>query len=335
MFAFDLPWALALWPLPVLFFWVLPAYRDQSEAVRAPFFARLVDITGAEPTPGAVVVTKNRYQKANVALTWSLIVVALAQPVWVDDAITREVAARDMLLMVDLSGSMEAEDFVNAAGERMTRLAAVKQVVDEFISRREGDRLALAVFGTAAFPQASFTEDREVIRSLLAELEPRMAGPQTMIGDVIGLAVRLFEASEKTNKVGILLTDGNDTGSKMPVAKAAAIAAENGITLHAIAMGDPETVGEQALDVTSLEQIAARTQGRFFLALDREALQGIYAELDRLEPDLRQTISYRPKRSLFHYPLGAVILLGMVLGLVMTYGKVPAVMQTKKLQRDG
>lgn len=323
MFTFELPLAFILLPAPLLLFWLLPAYRDQSEAVRAPFFTRLVEITGTEPTPGAVVITKSAYQKVNVVLVWVLLVAALAQPVWVGDAISREVAARDMLLMVDLSGSMEAEDFVDATGARITRLDAVKRVVDDFISRRESDRLGLAVFGTAAFPQASFTEDRDVIRSLLEELQPRMPGPQTMLGDAIGLAVRLFAASEKSDKVVILLTDGNDTGSRMPVAKAAAIAAEHGITLHTIAMGDPATVGEQALDTETLRQVAATTGGEFFLALDREELEKIYVSLDRLEPDVRETISYRPKRPLFHLPVGAVLLLGVVLGIVMTYGSVP------------
>ena len=319
MLTFELPWAFLLLPVPLLYRWLLPEYRDPSDAVRAPFFARLVEITGTTPNSGAVVLGKNLIQTANLIAGWSLVVIALAQPVWVGDPVSRDIAARDMLLVVDLSGSMEATDFSTDSGEKVSRLDAVKRVLGEFVERRTDDRLGLAVFGSAAYPQASFTTDHRAVLDLLDELEPRMAGPQTMIGDAIGLAIRLFAASDKQNKVVILLTDGNDTGSKMPIDRATDIAADNGIVLHTIAMGDPQTVGEDALDLEILEQIANRTGGQFFVALNRADLDGIYAELDRLEPSLRQTLSYRPKRTLFHYPLAGMLTLATLLGLVMSF----------------
>ena len=261
MLSFELPWAFALLAVPFLVSWLAPEYRDESEAVRAPFFQRLVELTGTLPREGAVVIRKQSWQKLYHVIAWGLVVLALARPVWVEDPIVRETPARDLMLIVDLSGSMEETDFVDSAGDSISRLEAVKAVLTDFIARRENDRLGLAVFGTAAFLQAPFTEDRGVVEALLAELKPRMAGPQTMIGDAIGLAVRLFEASEKQNKVVILLTDGNDTGSRMPVQRAAEIAAEEGITIHTIAMGDPTTVGEQALDTDTLETISRATGG--------------------------------------------------------------------------
>jgi Ca-activated chloride channel family protein len=315
--SFELPWAFALLAVPLLVRWLAPEFRDESEAVRAPFFQRLVDLTGTTPTEGAVVVRKRSWQKLFHVVAWALVVIALARPVWVGEPIVRETPARDLMLMVDLSGSMEERDFLGRGGARISRLEAVKEVLVDFIARRENDRLGLAVFGTAAFLQAPFTEDREVVGSLLAELQPRMAGPQTMIGDGIGLAVRLFEASDKQNKVVILLTDGNDTGSRMPVRRAAEIAAEEGITIHTIAMGDPTTVGEQALDSGSLETISGVTGGRFFLALDRDELDAIYAELDRLEPERVDALSYRPTRPLYWVPLAALLLFGLVLFNVM------------------
>ncbi|MCP3985366.1 MAG: VWA domain-containing protein, partial [bacterium] len=294
MLAFELPWAFALLALPLLVAWLAPEFRDESEAVRAPFFKRLVELTGKLPTEGAVVIRKRNWQKLYHIIGWFLVVTALARPVWVDDPIVKNLPARDLLLIVDLSGSMEEKDFTGTDGSRISRLEAVKQVVAAFIARRETDRLGLAVFGQSAFLQAPFTEDREVVGALLEELQPRMAGAQTMIGDAIGLAVRLFEASEKQNKVVILLTDGNDTGSKMPVQRAAEIAGEEGITIHTIAMGDPATVGEKALDTDVLEAVSKATGGRSFLALDREQLETVYAELDRLEPERVDTQSYRP-----------------------------------------
>lgn len=317
MLEFDLPLAFLLLPLPALIYLLSPEFRDRGESVRAPFFRRLVDITGREPTSGAVVLTKRGLQRASIVLIWILIVSALARPVWVGEPIVKETSARDMLLIVDLSGSMEANDFVDASGDKITRLDAVKQVLSDFIERRKGDRLGLAVFGSAAFPQAPFTEDHEVVSALLGEVQARMAGPRTVIGDALGLSIRLFEASDSDNKVVVMLTDGNDTGSQMPVARAAQIAADNGITVHTIAMGDPATVGEDQLDIDALEAISNTTNGRFFLALDRDALDGVYDELDRIEPELVETLSYQPKESLFHYPLGAAAAFALLMALMM------------------
>ena len=320
MLQFDYPLAFLLLPLPLLVYWLSGAYRDRGQALRVPFFQRLVELTGQQPRAGAVVIRKTLLQRAVLALSWLLVVLALARPEWAGEPIVQEIAARDLLLIVDLSGSMEAQDFSDAEGAKVTRLQAVKQVLDEFISRRQGDRLGLAVFGDAAFPQTPFTEDHATVRTLLDELQPRMAGPKTMMGDAIGLAVRLFDASDKDNKVAILLTDGNDSGSQMPVTQAARIAAERGITLYSIAIGDPTTVGEDALDTGILETIAELTGGRFFLALDRAELDAIYAELDKLEPNKLDTLSYRPKRALFHYPLAVALLAQLLLAAGMTAG---------------
>lgn len=320
MLEFELPLAFLLLPLPAVIYLLLPDYRDRGESVRAPFFQRLVALTGRKPTRGDVVILKRSLQRFAVVTCWILVVTALADPRWVGEPITRETSARDLLLVVDLSGSMEARDFVRRMGsddERITRLAAVKLVVGDFIARRKNDRVGLAVFGNAAFPQAPFTEDHDAVLALLQELEARMAGPRTMIGDALGLAIRLFQESDTPNKVAILLTDGNDTGSRMPVARAAQIAADNGITVHTIAMGDPATVGEEALDLPVLENIAETTGGQFFLALDTDELEGVYAELDRLEPALVETLSYQPSRTLFHYPLGASAILTMLLAWIM------------------
>lgn len=317
MLQFEFPWAFALLPLPLLVYWLTPEFRDHGEALRVPFYSRLIELTGQRPQSGAVVLQKNWLQRLNSLLTWVLVVIALARPVWAGEPIVQEKAARDMMLIVDLSGSMDEQDFANSEGEKITRLDAVKLVLRDFISRRKGDRLGLAVFGDAAFPQATFTEDHRTILQLLEELQTGMAGPKTMIGDAIGLTVRLFDASSTSNKVAILLTDGNDTGSQMPITRAATITAEKGITIHTIAMGDPTTVGEQELDLETLQNISKTTGGRFFLALDRAKLEEIYVELDKLEPTKLDTLSYRPKRPLFHYPLAALVICNILLGVTM------------------
>ena len=318
MLEFELPLAFGLLLLPLVVNRLAPEFRDQGEAVRVPFFGRLVELTGRAPAPGAVVLRKGPVQRVAVVAIWILLVAALARPAWVGEPIVQEESARDLLLVVDLSGSMQTEDFVDASGEKMSRLAAVKQVLDDFIERRGSDRLGLAVFGSAAFLQAPFTDDHESLRALLAELRPRMAGPQTMIGDAIGLALRHFEASGKENRVAILLTDGNDTGSQMPVSQAADIAASRGIHIHTIAMGDPTTAGEEALDLTGLRNISDTTDGRFFLALERDELADIYDELDRVEPEALETLSFHPKLPLYPVPLGVALMTMLTLAGVFT-----------------
>jgi len=317
MFELASPWLLALLPAPILVWWLLPPYRERKASVRTPFFSELAGRLGQTPSQGAVVLRKNLFQKLLAPLVWALIVLALAQPQLVEPPIEKTESARDLLLAVDLSGSMDARDFVDRDGDRIDRLEAVKQVLDDFISRREGDRIGIIVFGNSAHLQVPFTLDHDICRQLLDQTRVRMVGPRTAIGDAIGLAIKLFEESGAEERVLILLTDGNDTGSKVPPTKAAEIAAEREITVHTVGIGDPATGGQDIVDLDELERIAATTGGRSFLAVDRDELEGIYAELDRIEERQFETQSYRPRRPLFHYPVGAAVLLMLGYHLLM------------------
>jgi len=317
MFELGSPWILMLLPAPLLVWWLVPPYRERKASVRTPFFEELAERLGRTPSRGAVVMRKNLFQKLLAPLVWALIVLALAQPQLVEPPIEKTESARDLLLAVDLSGSMDARDFVDRDGDRIDRLQAVKQVLDDFITRREGDRIGIIVFGDSAHLQVPFTLDHDICRLLLDQTRVRMVGPRTAIGDAIGLAIKLFEESGAEERVVILLTDGNDTGSKVPPAKAAEIAAEREITVHTIGIGDPATGGDDIVDVDELERIAATTGGRSFLAIDRDQLEGIYAELDRIEEQQFETQSYRPRRPLFHYPVGAAVVLMLGYHLIM------------------
>ena len=326
MFELDHPWLLLLLALPALVWRFLPPYRERRAAVRAPFFRQLAESTGHEPERGAVAMRRSRVQLALATVVWALFVFALAGPQWVEDPIVKTKAARDLMLAVDLSGSMETDDFEDAEGRRISRLDAVKQVLDGFIERREGDRIGLIVFGNAAYLQAPFTEDHGTVRYLLDETRVRMAGPQTMMGDAIGFAIPRFEQSSSKSPTMILLTDGNDTGSRMPPDKAADIAARHGVTIHTIAMGDPETVGEAALDLEALETISKKTGGGFFRANDRQELEAVYARLDELDPGLFETFTWRPRKTLFAWFLGGG------LGLLLLY-ELSMVLRTTVRQR--
>lgn len=317
MFEFDYPSLWLLLPAPVLVWWLLPEYRERQASVRVPFFEQLASAAGVRPTPRGVLLKRNFLQWLLAPVCWTLLLAALARPQLVEPPIEQVESMRDLMLAVDLSGSMDTRDMVDPAGEPIQRLDAVKLVLDDFIARREGDRIGVIVFGSQAFLQAPFTDDHDLVRSLLADTRPRMAGPQTMIGDAIGLTVRAFERSEAEDRLLVLLTDGNDTGSKVPLATAAEIAAKAGITVHAIAVGDPASSGEAQMDVAALREVARLTGGQAFRADDREALEGVYRAIDALAPVAVETQSYRPTRPLYHWPLGAVVVLLVGYQLIM------------------
>jgi Ca-activated chloride channel family protein len=311
MYTLSHPWLLLLILLPVVLRRLLPAFRESRRAVRVPWFQRTADLLGKKPTSGAVIVEPRPMQRLMQALAWCLLILALAGPNYLEPPINRVTPTRDLLLLVDLSGSMETEDFTNLQGETVDRLAAVKEVLDDFLTRREGDRVGLIVFGNAAFVQVPFTQDLAACRILLDETAVRMAGPRTAFGDSIGLGITLFERSELQDRVIIALTDGNDTGSKVPPAEAARIARDEGITIHVVGVGDPTATGEQKLDEEALEDVASITRGHYFHAADRGELAAIYGELDKLDTREVETQSYRPRLALFHWPLGAFLLMGL------------------------
>jgi Ca-activated chloride channel family protein len=311
MLTISYPWVFLLLPLPLLILYLAPAYREPRLAVRVPFMDRLYVVIGRTGATGGALVRRTRMQKAQIAFAWLALLTALARPTWMEDPIVRELPMRDLLVALDLSGSMETRDFTDASGQLTDRLDAAKQVLDQFLSRRDGDRVGLVFFGSAAFVQAPFTEDLEVVRELLDEAQVRMLGPRTVLGDSIGVAIRLFENSEVDERVMIVLTDGNDTGSLVPPVRAAEIARDNGVTVHTVAMGDPEAAGEQALDEETLRAVAETTGGGYFHAGDRVELERIYRALDQLNPRQVESLSYRPERELYFWPLGAAVLFSL------------------------
>ena len=319
MIEFAYPWWILALPLPLVAYFALPAYKERKSSVKVPFFRRLVELTGEKPSRGAVVLERMLFQKAWLVISWVLIVGALAKPQWVGEPIIIEKSGRDLMIAVDLSGSMEATDFLNDSGQQVDRLTAVKSVLTEFISQRVHDRLGLIVFGDAPFLQAPFTEDHDTWLTLLAETEAGMAGMSTAFGDAIGLSIKAFDNSDTENRVLIVLTDGNDTGSKVPPVDAAKVADQLGVTIYTIAIGDPETTGEEALDIETLQRIAEITSGGYYQAFDREQLENVYHQINALEPAVFESLSYRPKQSLHHYLLSIVMVGYLLFFSLMTF----------------
>jgi Ca-activated chloride channel homolog len=307
IFTLAYPWLLCWLAVPQLVRWLAPPHREPRQGLVVPFLERLAAQTGQTPAEGAVVMAGGWIRRISLIVFWLATALALARPQIIEPPITKTVPVRDLLLAVDLSGSMATQDFINAAGKKVDRLSAVKEVLDDFLARRKGDRVGLIFFGTAPFVQAPFTEDLKVCRQLLDEAQVRMAGPQTAFGDAIGLAITLFQQSTAKERVLIALTDGNDTSSKVPPVKAAEIANDRGIVIQTVAVGDPTAAGEEALDVNTLKNVATTTGGLYSFAADRIQLDAIYHRLDQIESHQIQTISHRPRVDIFYWPLALAL----------------------------
>lgn len=329
MIEFVYPWAFVLLIVPFAVTLFAPAYKERKSSIKVPYFARLVDVTGEKPQTGAVLLNRNNLQRLIVAFSWLCIVTAIAKPEMIGEPINQEKSARDLMIAVDLSGSMSVEDFTlpntntltnsttkntesntikkskntSTQSVKVNRLVAVKDVLNTFVKNREHDRLGLILFGDAPYLQAPFTDDIATWQALLNESDIGMAGQSTAFGDAIGLAISVFEQSDTQNRVLIVLTDGNDTGSKVPPVEAAKVAAAHDIKIYTIAIGDPTAVGEEKVDLDVLEQMAETTKGKSFQALNSDELLKVYAEIDKLEPQQFDSLSFRPRVSIHHYPI--------------------------------
>jgi Ca-activated chloride channel family protein len=257
--------------------------------------------------PLSTQVSRHWLSTGGLVIVWLLLLFSMARPQWLKPPVTKNLPTRDLLLLVDLSGSMRQEDFSSETGQRVDRLTAVKQVLGDFLERREGDRVGLVVFGDSPFLQAPFSDDLEMSRRLLDETDIGMAGPRTSFGDAIGLGISLFDASEAPAKTIIALTDGNDTASQVPPTEASRVARERGIRIHTVAIGDPTTVGEEKLD------------------------EVIYDELDRIETRQIDVISHRPRKELYFWPLLAALAIWMAEKLFAGYAGHRLVLPTQAI----
>ena len=303
MLTFAHAWAFWILPLPLLVRWLIPAKTRPNPAVRVPFLERVSDVAEQSEASSAI----RRWLLPSVL--WLLVVAALVRPQWLEDPIERSIPTRDLLLLVDLSASMQHKDFLDPKGNPVDRLTALKDVLGDFLVRRDGDRVGLVVFGNSPFLQVPFSTDLELSRRLLDETAVGMAGPRTALGDAIGLGIQLFDESSAPAKTIIALTDGNDNASAVPPTEAARVAADRKIIIHTIAMGDPTTVGEEKIDERELNSVAEVTGGQSFLALDRKQLEGVYDRLDQIETRETKTISHRPRRDLYYWPLAIAVLI--------------------------
>lgn len=328
MLSFAYPLIALLAPLPFVVWFGLPAHIEQRVGLTVPFFDKLVRLSGQKPYSGGVVASHGVASYVARSMIWLFVLSALARPQWIGPPLHRDLPTRDLLLLVDLSGSMDTRDFVDASGTTVDRLVAVKQVLDDFLSRRKGDRVGVVVFGDAPFALVPFTTDLDLCRAMLRDTAVGMAGPRTAFGDAIGLGIGLFARSTVKAKTIIALTDGNDTMSKVPPVEAARVAKDKGIVIHTVAVGDPQAAGEDKLDEAALKEVATTTGGGFFRALDRAGLAQIYQRLDAIETRRIDNVSFRPRRDIYWVPLAAALVLTLfaqALSLTRRYRRAPSV----------
>lgn len=305
---------LLLAPLPWLVSRFVPAAQGQDPALRAPFFEQWQQLSEHQVRGTRL---GGRLPVLGLWLLWLLLLLAAARPVWVGEPIELPTSGRDLMLAVDISGSMTIED-MEVSDQLVSRIRAVKQVGSRFIEQREGDRLGLILFGSNAYVQSPLSFDTATVQRFLLEAQIGFAGQDTAIGDAIGLAVKRLKERPAENRVLILLSDGKDTASSVQPLDAAKLAADLGIRIYTIGIGAdkltmPGLFGSSfgsrqvnpsaELDEAGLQKIAELTNGKYFRARNPAELASIYQLLDQLEPIEVDSTTYRPRQALGYLPL--------------------------------
>lgn len=309
------PWLLLALPLPLL---LKKKRLPVGSALNLPALAKLGRLgeTGTELKSIAPYLA---------ALIWVLLVLSATQPRWLDEPVSLPQPGRELMLAIDLSGSMNIPDMAQQMGN-ITRLEAMKTVLRDFIAARQGDRVGLILFADAAYQQTPLTFDLATVQRFLDESVIGLVGQRTAIGEAIGLTVKRLNSYAASNKVLILLSDGaNNAGDIQPL-EALQLAKAAGIKIYTVGLGAEQMVQQsmfgqrvinpsQDLDEPLLIKLAEETGGRYFRARNPQELRAIYKLLDELEPIEREEMTFRPQRSLLHWPLALALLLSFLLAL--------------------
>ena len=317
MFELAWPWIWLLLPLPWVLRWLLPVSESGDAALKVGFLAELETLAGRR----AVIALPSWRQQLPYLLIWLLLLFAAARPQWLGEPLPLPTNGRDLLLAVDVSGSMDFPD-MQWEGEDISRLELVKHLLGEFIAERRGDRVGLILFGSKAYLQAPLTFDRQTVRTWLDEAVIGIAGSNTAIGDAIGLAVKRLRERPAQSRVLILITDGANNGGEVEPLLAARLAAAAGVKVHTIGIG-AEADGSMLdrfgynpggnLDETTLRAIAHETGGEYFRARSNEELEAVGATLDQLEPASQQPTQARVATALYAWPLATALLISWAL----------------------
>ncbi|MDO9320813.1 MAG: VWA domain-containing protein [Pseudomonas sp.] len=317
MFEFTWPWIFLLAPLPWLLRRWLPVAESGEATLNVSFLPELEALAGRRARANL----SAWQQQLPFALIWLLLLLAAARPEWVGEPLPLAASGRDLMVAVDVSGSMEQRD-MQWQGQDVDRLSLVKHLFSDFIEQRRGDRVGLILFGSQAYLQAPLTFDRHTVRTWLDEAVIGIAGKNTAIGDAIGLAVKRLRQRPANSRVLILITDGANTAGAIEPLTATRLAAEQGVKIYTIGIGSDPDAGLLSmfglnpgsdLDEPTLKAIATQTGGQYFRARDADELEEIKASLDQLEPVAQQATQARPALALYCWPLSAALLLSLLL----------------------
>jgi Ca-activated chloride channel family protein len=320
MIEFAWPYVFAVLPLPLLVALLTrPASQQPRVALRVPFFEAMPKSVFAQHPP------RPWLRRVLSLLAWLLLVSAAGRPQFVGEPVNLPITGRDLLLAIDISGSMDIED-MQLHDRPATRLEVVKTVAGDFIQRRVGDRIGLILFGAQPYLQTPLTFDRTTVSTLLGEASVGLAGKETAIGDAIGLAIKRLQQQKSAKQVLILLTDGANTAGEVSPLQAARLAAQAGLTIYTIGVGADDYLASSMfglqrinpatdLDEATLKTIAQETDGRYFRARDTRTLMAIYQLLNELEPATRDEETFRPRQELYPWPLAAALFMTVLLVL--------------------
>lgn len=310
------PWVFIAAPVPLLVHRLSRGESLQPAALQAPFAARWKNLGAGN--------TRGRGGRAHwwlLWLIWMLLITATARPQWIGEPIELPNTGRDLMLGLDLSGSMQIEDM--QVGSRLVpRITAVKAIAADFAQRRKGDRVGLILFGTRAYLQAPLTFDLSTVTRFIDEAQLGFAGEDTAIGDALGLAIKRLRERPASSRIFVLLTDGQDTASTVDPMEAAALAAQLNVKIYTIGISRNlgRTVnGRSEVDEAMLNAVAEATGGRYFRATSPAELEAVYALLDELEPVEQEASTFRPKRALSWLPLLAALTIATLLAILRSH----------------
>lgn len=323
MFELAYPLALACLPLPIVVYFLLPRVEVKQSALKVPFYHALAQMAGSGTSP----TNTQLLQKFLAVALWVTLVFAGAKPQWIGEPVPLQNEGRDMMLAVDLSGSMKIQD-MKYRGQNFRRVDVVKSVVADFVEQRQGDRLGLILFGDNAYLQAPLTFDRSTVKQLLEEAFLGMAGNSTAIGDAIALGIKRLKERPNAARVLILLTDGENTAGETSPQQAADLAVIAGVKIYTIGVASDQLIEDgfgffsntkkasADLDENVLQSIADKTGGQYFRARDTQGLSAIYETLNKIEPVDQNERVYRPIQSLMHWPLALAMALSLLLAVL-------------------
>lgn len=319
MFELTWPWALVLLPLPFIIQRLLPEQKHHmSYALKIPFYKYLQGKSLRAVQP----------KQINLLLLWILwisLVIALSGPQWLGAPQVIQREGRNILLALDLSGSMQQSDIkINA--RPVTRLTVVKAAAESFINQRKGDRIGLILFGTRAYLQTPLTFDHQTVLHMLQDATVGLAGETTSIGDAIALSVKRLKKTPPKSRVLILLTDGSNNSGNIEPLQAAEIAKQNHIKIYTIGLGAERQVvrsifgpqvynPSQDLDEKTLKEISTLTGGDYFRAKDYQQLQNIYKKINSLEAVKSDADVFRPVKVYYYIPLFIAFICFLLIGL--------------------